>query len=211
MTKRNKDKQTKILEIHHHNPCVSYTDIGKMVNLSRERIRQICGNRHTRLSELNRIKNMVTLVCPHCGRAFSRKEHYIIEGKKKGTKNFFCSRRCRALFNASIFMKHRKTMRQCGTVKRNKRILGLYEYGCAQSELGRMFDLSQSRISHIIKRMRNKKRRYNVDGGRLAGVLSKNYRSTPPMQAESTEPASLPARGGDKNGTDKVPRVRGNY
>lgn len=145
-----------VLEIRQFNPCVSYSDIGRMTGVTRERVRQICGNRKSRKSEFRRISNRVTLVCPNCGTIFSRKNHYIKQLKARGTKIFYCSVKCSAKHSFESVVPN--SMEIFGTLARNLEILIAYESGeSSQVALGKKYNLTQSRISLIIKRMKEGK------------------------------------------------------
>lgn len=52
------------------------------------------------------LAQVVALTCPSCGKAFNRTTRYIRTKKSRGTKNLFCSRRCRVPMYADEMPNH---------------------------------------------------------------------------------------------------------
>ena len=111
-----------IIEIRKRNPCMSSTDIAKILHISRERVRQIlskeglstrsiryklvrtcpqCGDsKHpdrklcSECREKNRLDKYIQVSCTNCGTLYSKSISRLITETNRGYQHFFCGTKC---------------------------------------------------------------------------------------------------------------------
>jgi len=153
MTTSTRPNNIEIREIAHINPCVTYTDIGKWVGLSRERIRQLCGNRGNRANELRKLQRLEAIVCAECGKIKYRNKFYLAQKRKKGQTQFFCSSLCSSTHN--IKLAQTKDMKQFGTLQRNLDIFTMVNQGICYLIIAKKYGISRYRVAAIVYRFRH--------------------------------------------------------
>jgi len=149
-----KVKREELQIVHTTNPCLSYADIANMFDISRERVRQICGNRHSHKSELRYLNSITTLKCTRCNKILVR-SNWKIKRCIKLNPNWkpYCSVLCSLKY---YHEKGRWKNPKPAKSERNFEIINLYSQGISQYRLAKIYKLSQSRISAIIRRFDSK-------------------------------------------------------
>jgi len=150
-----KGKREEVQTVHAISPCLSYTDIARMFNITPERVRQICGPRHCHKSELRYLDSIVVLKCTYCKKDLIRAKRDVRSAIKNNPNwHPFCNTSC------SLKYYHKRGLYKNPTstkLERNLEIVKLYDQGTTQYELAEIYDLDQSRISAIIRRFGNNK------------------------------------------------------